>query len=301
MRLTGTCVLVLSVFAFAGSAYAGNGNGNGNGTSGGAGATDAAPGNSANAPGQLKKDAPPEDATTATTATTTVVAESAPTSEGVKPSSETPHDTHAEAQSNQTKEYGNGQTAGQIARKNGAAATTVLHGPGNSQPHKASPCSGGHEVDVHALKAHRAGRCGGDPPQPTPAPVPQPGTTTTPTVTTKSEQDPPARDPGVADPKDQPGVVVEAAGEVASASSEEGDSQGVLAETQRLGRTASLPFTGQPLWAVVLLGLILIATGLGLREIQTAEAAVESGHEHTDRARDPARGSRPPVGGRTGR
>jgi hypothetical protein len=298
MRLTSTCVLVLSVFAFAGSAYAGNGNGNGNGNSGGA--SDAVPGNSANAPGQLKKDAPPADATAATTATTTVAAESTPASEGVKPSNETAHDTHAEAQSNQTKEYGNGQTAGQIARKNGAAATTVLHGPGNSQPHKASPCAGGHEVDVHALKAHRAGRCGGDPPQPTPAPVPLPGTTTTPTVTTNSEQGPPARDPAVADPKDQP-AAVEAGGEVASASSEEGDSEGVVAATQRIGRTASLPFTGQPLWVIVLLGLILIATGLGLREIRTAETAVESEHEHTDRARDPARGSRPPVGGRTGR
>jgi hypothetical protein len=53
MRLTGTCVLVLTVFACAVPAYAGNGNGNGNGN---VGAGDAAPGNSASAPGQVKKE-----------------------------------------------------------------------------------------------------------------------------------------------------------------------------------------------------------------------------------------------------
>jgi hypothetical protein len=292
MRRTGTFVLVLSVFAFAGSANAGNGNGNGNGNA--VGASDSASGNSANAPGQVKKDAPPAEATT----TTTVAVLTAPASEGVKPSSETVHETHAEAQSSETKEYGNGQTAGQIAVSNGAAATTVLHGPGNSQPHKASPCAGGHEVDVHALKGRRTGHCGGDPPHP--APGPAGGDTTTPTVATKPEQSVPARDPAGADPADHRGASG-AASDVATASSDGGDSQGALAAARAVGQTASLPFTGQPLWAVVLVGLILIATGLGLREIRTAEAAVESGHEHSNRARDPARGSRPPIGDRTGR
>jgi hypothetical protein len=36
----------------------------------------------------------------------------------------------------------NGKTAGQIAIANGAAASTILHGPGNSQPHKAAGCAG---------------------------------------------------------------------------------------------------------------------------------------------------------------
>ena len=292
MRLTGTCVLVLSVFVFAGAAYAGNGNGNGNGNGGGA--STAAPGNSANAPGQQKKDEAPVADTT-----TTVAVPSAPASEGVKPSNETAHDTHAEAQSDQTKQYGNGQTAGQIALKNGAKATTVLHGPGNSQPHKASPCTGGHEVDVHALKGRRAGSCGGDPPHPTPTPVSPPDPRQPPTVTTTSEQKP-LHTPASLDPAPQPPVGGRA-GDVATESRADGHSQGVLAATQRIGRTASLPFTGQPLWPVVLLGLILIATGLALREIRTAEACVESEHDHTDRAAHAARGTRSPVSGRSGR
>lgn len=77
-------------------------------------------------------------------------------STGVKPSNSTQHDTHAAASSNQTKQYGNGKTAGQIATQAGYGDAT-LHGPGNSQPHKTS--CGGHEVDVHALKAH-GGDCG---------------------------------------------------------------------------------------------------------------------------------------------
>jgi hypothetical protein len=164
MRRTGTFVLVLiSVLVFAGVAYAGNGNCSGKGNEGGS------PGNSADAPGQVKKDAPPpavETTTVATAPTTTAVAApGAPAnSSGVKPSNETAHDTHAEAQSDKTKQYGNGQTAGQIAEKNGAAGNAVLHGPGNSQPHKLTPCSGGHEVDVHALKSHRGGSCGGPTP-----------------------------------------------------------------------------------------------------------------------------------------
>ena len=78
----------------------------------------------------------------------------------MKPANDTTHDTHAAASSDETKLYGNGKTAGEIAMQNGAAGTTRLHGPGNSQPHKASPCSGGHEVDVHALKGKRQGSCG---------------------------------------------------------------------------------------------------------------------------------------------
>lgn len=83
-------------------------------------------------------------------------------SPGVKPSSTTnvQHNTTAPAGSTKTKLYGNGKTAGEIAMQNGAGADTQLTGPGNSQPHKVVPCPGGkHAVDVHALKAHRAGSC----------------------------------------------------------------------------------------------------------------------------------------------
>jgi hypothetical protein len=308
MRLTGTMVLVLGVLVFAGGAYAGNGNGNGNGNDG------AAPGNSANAPGQMKKDeAAAPVATTTTTAVTTTTATTTPAqtttaanATGVKPSNDTAHDTHAEAQSDKTKEYGNGQTAGQIAEKNGAAGNTVLHGPGNSQPHKAASCSGGHERDVHALKNGRSGSCGGGPkpdpqpnpdPVPTPTPGPNPGppvttttaATTTTTGTTTTEQQPPHSDPGS---KPEQG---EGGGETA------GKTEGVLSATQRIGHAATLPFTGQRLWLIAVLGVILILTGLALRAIRTAEAPVESGHDHTDRSRHAARSTGTSVGGRSGR
>jgi hypothetical protein len=216
----------------------------------------------------------------------------------VKPSNDTAHDTHAEAQSDKTKQYGNGQTAGQIAEKNGAKGTTVLHGPGNSQPHKATPCSGHrHEVDVHALKSHRSGSCG-DPapdPQPGPTPVPNPGppvvTTTTVSTTTGTTTTTPAKDPSHSDP-----------GSKAAQGQSSGESAGATEGTlSAAGHAATLPFTGQRLWLVVLAGVLMILTGLALREIRTAEASVESGHDHTDRSRHAARSARSSSGGRSGR
>jgi hypothetical protein len=291
-------VLVLSVLVFAGAAYAGNGNGNGNGNEGDA------PGNSASAPGQVKKDAPPAavDTTTTTTAapiTTTTDATPPANATGVKPANDTAHDTHAEAQSDKTKEYGNGQTAGQIAEKNGAAGNTVLHGPGNSQPHKVVPCGGRHEVDVHALKSHLGGSCDSSPPHPQPEPTPPGVTPTPPTTTTRStteEHQPSAP----ADPGSKP-AGGDAPGAVASSSSPAGDTGGTLSATQRVGHEATLPFTGQRLWLAVLAGLILLATGIALRKIRTADAPVESVHDHTDRSRHAARGSRASGGGRAGR
>ena len=70
MRLTGTFVLVLGVFVFAGPALADNGHGNGNGNGDGAGGS---PGNSANAPGQVKKDPPAASAPQTTTPTVTTI------------------------------------------------------------------------------------------------------------------------------------------------------------------------------------------------------------------------------------
>src|SRR5689334_14654186 len=247
MRITGTLVLVVGVLAFAASAYAGgNGNGNGKGSEG------AAPGNSGNAPGQLKKDEPagtPAPAVGTTTAPAPAPTTTAANSTGVKPASNTAHDTHAEAQSDKTKQYGNGQTAGQIAEKNGAKADTVLHGPGNSQPHKAAPCSSGHEVDVHALKSHRSGSCGDPGPRPQPGPTPVPGpspgppvttTTTSTSVTTTTETTTTTKDPSHSDPgsKAAPGQ---------SGAGSTGSTEGVLSATQGVGHAATLPFTGQRL------------------------------------------------------
>ena len=311
MRLSGTCVLVLSVLVFAGGAYAGTGNGNGNGNGKGNETQGDAPGNSASAPGQMKKDDPPPAAETTTSAVTTTTAPTTTASEtnssGVKPSNSTAHDTHAEAQSDKTKQYGNGQTAGQIAEQNGAAGNAVLHGPGNSQPHKLAPCSGRHEVDVHALKNHHGGSCGCPTPQPQPHPQPDPGpppvvTTTTTAATASTERKPQHPDDPGSKPVPGESAGGESASGVASSSSgRTGQTEGVLSATQRIGHVATLPFTGQRLWIVALAGLILIATGLALREIRTAEAPVESGHDHTDRSRHAARSSGASVGGRPGR
>src|SRR5207249_7500530 len=67
------------------------------------------------------------------------------------PSSATAKNTFAAAASSQTKLYGNGKTAGEIAMAAGLQSDTMLYGPGNSQPHKVS--CGAHWIDVHALKA----------------------------------------------------------------------------------------------------------------------------------------------------
>lgn len=292
LRLTGTCVLVLGIFAFTGSALAGNGNGNGNG------GADAAPGNSGSAPGQVKKDTPePAAAPTVqvTTTTTTTADPSAGPTVGVKPANDTAHDTHAPASSDSTKQYGNGQTAGAIAIKHGASPSTSLHGPGNSQPHKAAPCSGGHEVDVHALKAHRAGVCGGSPtphlsPSPRPTP-PAPGPTNRPTKDPEPAAHPadPARH-HAARPVQK--TVVHLPSHRSSAAS------GVLSSTQR---AAELPFTGQSLWLAVLAGLLMLGAGLALRQIRTAEPAVQSRHEHPDRSRHAARRAGAAFRSRSGR
>ena len=268
LRLTSALVLVLGVAVFAGPALAGNdhengnangnGNGIGNAAAGVSASADSSPGNSENAPGQVKKE---EEAAPA------VVAEAEPAnSEGVKPSSNTAKDTHEAASSDKTKEYGNGKTAGQIAIANGAGPSTILHGPGNSQPHKAAGCAGGHEVDVHALKGkgHQKG-CGtsSSPVGPTSQPGSNPGQSSNPHVAADAMQaasTPPA-DPAATPPAD-PGTS-EPSGAVASGSVEHG-SQGVLAAAGVVAH-GTLPFTGLQLWAVALFALMLVALGLVLR------------------------------------
>ena len=264
LRLTGTLVLVLAIAALgSASAYAGNGQGNGNGN--GNGNSVAAPsgaagaeghGNSANAQGQLKKD----DAA-APTASAAAQIEPAADQPGVKPSNETAHDTHAAASSNETKQYGNGKTAGQIAVQNGAAPTTILRGPGNSQPHKAAPCSGGHEVDVHALKGKRRKSCGTQPPGP-PHSTPDPGKVGDPvhgpSAGGGNRPAPSASPPSVpaTSASAKPAVITKQAGVEPAA--------GVLSATGAIGG-GTLPFTGFPIWIVVLVALASIVLGLMLR------------------------------------
>lgn len=280
LRLTGTLVLVLGIAAMASaSAFAGNGHGNGNGSGNdnGKGGGPAAAvgaiadhGNSANAPGHQQADA--VQAPTVTAPSTTVAVTSTTAQEGVKPANDTAHDTHAAAASDETKLYGNGKTAGQIAMQNGAAGTTRLHGPGNSQPHKAAPCSGGHEVDVHALKGKRQGSCGttSDPaPKPTPTPIPDPGHTNDPgngpgSNPSSTPSSTPATTPAAGGMV--PGVVSEGgrSGDPKTPPKRHGAVSAVLGATQGAAVRGTLPFTGADLWSTVFVAVALILIGLAL-------------------------------------
>jgi hypothetical protein len=281
LRLVSTCVLVLGIAALASaSAFAGNGNGQGNGKGNGkddsavvpAAVTDTSQGhgNSANAPGQLKKDEAPAP-TVAAPAVADATQQVSSAQSGVKPSNDTAHDTHAAASSDETKLYGNGKTAGQIAQRNGAAPSAVLHGPGNSQPHKASPCAGGHEVDVHALKGKRGGSCGNTspPPHTTPNPVvtPDPGKNPDP-----AKNSDPAKGPtsGPAlNPVEIPAGTVVISGSVSVTKVTKkhrgrgGAASGILSATGAVGR-GTLPFTGVDLWSTAFVALMLMLIGLAL-------------------------------------
>src|SRR6476469_9833570 len=292
LRLVSTCVLVLGIAALASaSAFAGNGNGQGNGKGNGKDDSAVVPaavadtsqghGNSANAPGQLKKDeaaAPTVAAPAVADATQQVSSDQS----GVKPSNDTAHDTHAAASSDETKLYGNGKTAGQIAQRNGSAPSTVLHGPGDSQPHKASPCAGGHEVDVHALKGKRGGSCGktSPPPHTTPNPVvtPDPGKNPDPVKNTdpaKGTTSGPSLNPAVA-----PAGTVVISGmvsvtKVTKKHHGRDAASGILAATGAVGR-GTLPFTGVDLWSTAFVALTLMLIGLALCQRARSLPAHES-------------------------
>ncbi|MGZ4302337.1 MAG: hypothetical protein ACXVR9_14085 [Gaiellaceae bacterium] len=293
LRLVSTCVLVLGIAALASaSAVAGNGNGQGNGKGNGKDDSAAAPaavadtsqghGNSANAPGQLKKDeaaAPTVAAPTVADATQQVSSAQS----GVKPSNDTAHDTHAAASSDETKLYGNGKTAGQIAQRNGAAPSTVLHGPGNSQPHKASPCAGGHEVDVHALKGKRGGSCGNTSPSPHPTPnpvvTPDPGKNPDPAKNSDPAKAPtsgPSLTPAVT-PAGR--VVISGMVSVTKVTKKHRargrSASGTLAATGAVGR-GTLPFTGVDLWSTAFVALTLMLIGLALCQRARSLPAHES-------------------------
>ena len=268
LRLTGTLVLVLAIAALgSASAYAGNGQGNGNGKDDSAAASASAAsaqdhGSSANAQGQLKKDEAP-----APTASASAQVDPAAAQPGVKPANDTTHDTHAAASSEETKQYGNGKTAGQVAVQNGAVPSTILHGPGNSQPHKAAPCSGGHEVDVHALKGKRRTACGMQPPSP-PHSTPDPGKVGDPGHGPNTDGNTPASASSASSPS-VPSTSVSAKPAVRTKHVRVESATGVLSATGAIGG-GTLPFTGFPLWLVALTAIALIAVGLMLRRRSAA-------------------------------
>jgi hypothetical protein len=184
-------------------------------------------------------------------------------SAGVKPSSATSHNTLAPALSSATKLYGNGKTAGQIATRAGFGSS-MLFGPGNSQPHKV--ICGPHNVDVHALKAHAAACT---------AAAAIVAATLSPTASAQAAvaSSVAAQTPTVATTQSKPAAAAGAKGEQASHG---GGVLGARAElasnTKRVSRAilagvrkGTLPFTGLGLWMPVLFGLALIAGGYGLR------------------------------------
>jgi len=93
---------------------------------------------------------------------------------GTKPGSDTSKwtTTHVGDKPDVSKRYGNGKTAAEIAADRGAPDSTILSGPGNSQPHKVTACgkkgnrSGG--VDVHAVKSYSSSDCQTQKPEPQP-------------------------------------------------------------------------------------------------------------------------------------
>ncbi len=294
-------VLVLALAAFTGSALAGGGGANG---------SDGSNGNSANAPGQTKADQVPaapaaaapgqtkaDQASAASAASATKNDKQSSTSAaapatggsnttGVKPSNTTDHDTYATASSDKTKLYGNGKTAGQIATQAGHG-TAVLHGPGNSQPHKTAPCPGGHEVDVHALKHTSSVACASQSQTVTPATpatvtatatvaatVPAP-TVVTPVATSAGAVQgaqatiaPAAASATPAAAGGVKGAAVTVKAPKALKPAKAKPAGGVLGATKTLGGTtpaSTLPFTGLPLWIFGLVAAGMIGVGLALR------------------------------------
>jgi len=184
---------------------------------------------------------------------------------GVKPSSSTGKNTIALASSNQTKLYGNGLTAGQIATQAGMAEAP-LFGPGNSQPHKV--LCGTHMVDVHALKA-KAGACA--------AAVAAVGTTASgsPVVASvHASAAAPVAAAATTTTTSSPAAAAKSG--VAPAKAEQQRSQGPTAQLAAVKtavnravsapvRTGTLPFTGAELWLPMALGIALMAGGFALR------------------------------------
>ena len=283
MSLTSILVLVVGLVGFAGSALAGNGHGNGNGNADAGAASATATQNHGNsAEAHAKKDSASTQADSGGSADQNAGAEAGAkptnrTAQGNKPTlcttgggtgtSATCTSAGVNAATAQTaakadssKRYGNGTTAAQIANSRGAPAGTEVYGPGNSQPHKVA-CPGSDKfVDVHAVKSYSAAGCATQTTtttanSPTISGTPgKPGTTRAPgTSGTPGIAGTPAGTPA------QGGVL----GETASAGNP-APAGGVLGAIESVGQ-GTLPFTGFPLWAIVMLASMLILLGLALR------------------------------------
>ena len=266
--LTSMILLALGVVAFTGSALASNGNGNGKGSAN----ADTA-GNSADAPGQLKpgsistqasgggsadQNAGPEAGAKPTSATAKGNKPTSCTTGGGTGSSATCTSSGSTAATAQTaakadssKRYSNGETAAQIANSRGAPAGTEVFGPGNSQPHKVLDCKRNHWVDVHAVKNYSTTSCS------------QAGTVGTvgASVSSGTNSTSPTSTAGsTARGNSTVGGVLG----VTASGGKEAPAGGVLGAIASVG-SGVLPFTGFPLWLVVLAAVGMIVLGLTLR------------------------------------
>jgi hypothetical protein len=154
-----------------------------------------------------------------------------------------------------SKRYGNGQTAAQIATSNGAPAGTDVYGPGNSQPHKVCG-KNGHFIDVHAVKSYVGISCTGS----TVTTSAATGVAAAAASTSSAHGAAPtgtAGGAGTTATGGVPGASVEPQGATA------GTPGGVLGAFGVAGVAAGgvLPFTGFPLWLVILAAIALIAIG----------------------------------------
>jgi hypothetical protein len=227
VRLASLFALAIASALFAGAALAGNGNGNGN----------------PNAPGQQKQ--------SSSQPSNTAQSSTAP---GTKPDNTTSKNTSCttgggtgtsatcssagSSKPDNSKRYGNGKTAAQIANAAGAPAGTKITGPGNSQPHKVAVCTKNgktHSVDVHALKSHS-------------------------TSCSSSSTSAPAQSSAAAAQSSAPTPAQ--SGVLGAVKTLHKPAHGVLGKTSKVG---TLPFTGFPLWATALAALSLLAGGLVLR------------------------------------
>jgi hypothetical protein len=258
-------------------------------------------GNSANAPGQAKKDSASAQASGGGSADQNAGAQAgvkptSATAKGNKPtscstgggtgSSATCTSSGSNAATAQTaakadasKRYGNGKTAAQIANSRGAPAGTHVYGPGNSQPHKVWDCRRQHWVDVHAVKSYSSASCVAQASRPTVSETRGTTGTTSNSSHTSNTSNAVSTASNTSNtrgsalgatatgsgPAAQGGTT--RAGGVLGVTASGGNSQpagGVLGAVESVG-SGVLPFTGFPLWIVVIAALGLIVLGLTLR------------------------------------
>ena len=180
---------------------------------------------------------------------------------GVKPSATTGFNALVSASSNQTKLYGNGMTAGQIALQAGTGGV-MLFGPGNSQAHLV--LCGNRVVDVHALKAH-AGACTTGVTLGTTSVV---LSSSTPSIAAVGAQSSAALGANTSAATTRANVATKAkgrAGGVLGATATQAKSKATGAVLGATAHRGTLPFTGLALALPIGLALMLLVSGLGIR------------------------------------